>query len=140
MKWYLKAIKNYAGFTGRARRKEFWLFCLFSYMVLVIYGFFKAILHLPEYEIETFLGMVYLLAILVPGLAVTIRRLHDTGKSGYWICIGLIPLIGKIVLLIMLCQNSVKRKINTGRTRRQLSKRKPPVPRRFLVAWGSCFF
>ena len=54
MKWYLKAIKNYAGFTGRARRKEFWLFCLFSYMVLVIYGFFKAILHLPEYEIETF--------------------------------------------------------------------------------------
>lgn len=47
MKWYLKAIKNYAGFTGRARRKEFWLFCLFSYMVLVIYGFFKAILHLP---------------------------------------------------------------------------------------------
>jgi len=90
MKWYLKAIKNYAGFTGRARRKEFWLFCLFSYMVLVIYGFLKAILHLPEYEIETFLGMVYLLAILVPGLAVTIRRLHDTGKSGYWICIGLI--------------------------------------------------
>lgn len=114
MKWYLKAIKNYAGFTGRARRKEFWLFCLFSYMVLVIYGFFKAILHLPEYEIETFLGMVYLLAILVPGLAVTIRRLHDTGKSGYWICIGLIPLIGKIVLLIMLCQNSVKEENQYG--------------------------
>lgn len=64
MKWYLKAIKNYAGFTGRARRKEFWLFCFFSYMILVLYGFFKAILHLPEYEIETFLGMVYLLAIL----------------------------------------------------------------------------
>ncbi|MEC1475621.1 DUF805 domain-containing protein [Bacillus haynesii] len=108
MKWYVKAIKNYAGFTGRARRKEFWLFCLFSYMVLVIYGFFKAILHLPEYEIETYLGMVYLLAILVPCLAVTLRRLHDTGKSGYWICIGLIPLIGQFILLIMLCQDSEK--------------------------------
>ncbi|MCB6218026.1 MULTISPECIES: DUF805 domain-containing protein [Bacillus] len=114
MKWYLKAIKNYAGFTGRARRKEFWLFCFFSYMILVLYGFFKAILHLPEYEIETFLGMVYLLAILVPGLAVTIRRLHDTGKSGCWICIGLIPLIGQFILLIMLCQNSVKEENQYG--------------------------
>ncbi|MCY8369202.1 DUF805 domain-containing protein [Bacillus haynesii] len=108
MKWYVKAIKNYAGFTGRERRKEFWLSCLFSYMVLVIYVFFKAILHLPEYEIETYLGMVYLLAILVPCLAVTLRRLHDTGKSGYWICIGLIPLIGQFILLIMLCQDSEK--------------------------------
>lgn len=76
--------------------------------------FFKAILHLPEYEIETFLGMVYLLAILVPGLAVTIRRLHDTGKSGCWICIGLIPLIGQFILLIMLCQNSVKEENQYG--------------------------
>ncbi|AUZ29710.1 DUF805 domain-containing protein [Bacillus licheniformis] len=132
MKWYLKAIKNYAGFTGRARRKEFWLFCLFSYMVLVIYGFFKAILHLPEYEIETFLGMVYLLANLVPGLAVTIRRLHDTGKSEFWIFIGLIPLIGKIILLIMLCQDSEKGENQPGRTRRQRSKRKPPEDRRFF--------
>ncbi|MCY8143389.1 DUF805 domain-containing protein [Bacillus haynesii] len=133
MKWYVKAIKNYAGFTGRARRKEFWLFCLFSYMVLVLYGFFKAILHLPEYKIETYLGMIYLLAILVPCLAVTLRRLHDTGKSGYWICIGLIPLIGQFILLIMLCQDSEKEENQYGgRTRRQLSKRKPPEDRRFF--------
>ena len=83
-------------------------------MVLVIYGFFKAILHLPEYEIDTFLVMVYLLAFLVPGLAFSIRRLHDTGKRGCWICSGLIPLIGQFILLIMLCQNSVKEENQYG--------------------------
>ena len=109
MKWYLKAIKTMQDLREGRGERNFGCFA-FSHTWFWSSTVFKAILHLPEYEIETFLGMVYLLANLVPGLAVTIRRLHDTGKSGFWIFIGLIPLIGKIILLIMLCQDSEKGK------------------------------
>ncbi|MEV8097586.1 DUF805 domain-containing protein [Kitasatospora sp. NPDC085879] len=94
MDWYLAVLKNYAGFGGRARRKEYWMFALVNiaiYVVLAIVG------NLLDTALLTGL---YGLAVLVPSLAVGVRRLHDTGRSGWWLLIGLIPLIGGIVLIV----------------------------------------
>ncbi len=103
MKWYLKVVKeNYANFQGRARRQEYWMFLLFNIIFLIVamvldnvFGLaFEGIGYGPLY-------VVYSLAVLVPGLAVAVRRLHDIGKSGWMILVGLIPLIGFIWLLVL---------------------------------------
>lgn len=96
MSWYLAVLKNYAGFGGRARRKEYWMFYLIDVIVaLILAGVGVAI----ESDIPY---MIYVLATLIPTLAVTVRRLHDTGRSGWWIFIALIPLLGSIALLVFL--------------------------------------
>jgi uncharacterized membrane protein YhaH (DUF805 family) len=99
MKWYLRVVKdNYANFNGRARRKEYWMFALFN----VLFVFVAAII---DYFLGTFpmIYCIYLLAIVIPSIAVLVRRLHDIGKSGWWFFIGLIPLVGAIWLLVLLC-------------------------------------
>lgn len=102
MNWYLDVLKNkYATFTGRARRKEYWMFFLFNILIAIGLGIIEAVLGIPG-----ILGMIYALAVLVPGIAITVRRLHDTGRSGWWILIGLIPLIGAIILLIFMVLDS----------------------------------
>lgn len=95
MSWFLRVIKNYAVFRGRARRKEYWMFILFS----AIFAFVIAFLE-PFLGAEDILSTIYSLFLLLPSLAVTVRRLHDTGRSGWWVLISLIPLIGAIVLLV----------------------------------------
>ena len=80
--------KKYADFSGRARRREFWFYCLFEFIACIVLGFIP------------FVGQLVALALLVPGLAIQARRLHDIGKSGWWQLIGLIPLVGAIVLII----------------------------------------
>ncbi len=102
MEWYLKVVRdNYANFNGRARRKEYWMFYLFN-MIFVF-----AIM-----AVDLFLGLnfvlyaIYLIAMIVPGLAVSVRRLHDTGKSGWFLLIALIPMIGPIIGLVFLCTDS----------------------------------
>lgn len=94
MDWYLKVIKNYVGFDGRARRQEFWMFVLFN----LIFSIAASIL---DTIIGTYVlfGIIYSLAVLLPGIAVSIRRLHDTGRSGWWLLISFIPIIGAIVLI-----------------------------------------
>lgn len=96
MEWYLKVLKNYATFSGRARRKEYWMFVLFNTIV----GF---VLWILDIIIGTYfvLDGLYCLAIILPSLAVSVRRLHDIGKSGWWMFISLIPLIGGIWLLVL---------------------------------------
>lgn len=101
MDWYLKVLNNYTGFEGRARRKEYWMFVLFSFLASLVLSIVQAIIHL-----EQFLTGLYSLAVLLPSLAVMVRRLHDTGKSGWWILIGLIPFIGEIILLVFACLDS----------------------------------
>ena len=101
MEWYIKVIKNYVNFQGRARRKEYWMFLLFNFIFSVIIGFIEGLLDLPQV-----LSGLYFLAILLPSLAVCIRRLHDTGRSGWWLFIGLIPLVGGIILLVFYCTDS----------------------------------
>ena len=107
MSWYLTVLKKYAVFSGRARRKEFWMFFLFN----VIFSFLAVILDnvLGTVSEDTGYGIIYslyTLAVLLPGLAVLVRRLHDIGKSGWWIFISLVPLIGSIVLLVFLATDS----------------------------------
>ncbi|NQX69851.1 hypothetical protein BC351_30155 [Paenibacillus ferrarius] len=101
MEWYLKVLKNYVGFSGRARRKEYWMFMLFHLIVVVILAILEAITGL-----KSVLTIIYSLAILLPSLALTFRRLHDTGRSAWWIFIGLIPFVGSIILIVFNCQDS----------------------------------
>lgn len=97
MKYYLGVWKNYAGFGGRARRAEYWQFALVNVIALI-----------ALFVIDLAIGstvpyLLYGLAALVPSLAVGVRRLHDTDRSGWWLLIALVPLVGAIVLLVFLC-------------------------------------
>lgn len=92
--WYLAALRNYAGFSGRARRTEYWMFVLFNAMAVVALAIVGAVVG------TSLLVLLYELAVLLPSLAVSVRRLHDTGRSGWWLLIGLIPLVGTIILIV----------------------------------------
>ena len=93
--WFLKCMKNYLNFSGRARRKEFWFFMLFNML-----GCFTALVLDTVFGTEIIFYAIYILAMALPVLAVSIRRLHDISKSGWWYLISLIPLLGMIVLII----------------------------------------
>lgn len=107
MNWYLKCWKQYADFSGRARRKEYWIFSLINYIII----FFLYILQIVMIEstlwlIFPIIFFLYAVAVFLPGLAVNIRRLHDIGKSGWWYLIYLIPIIGTIWLTVLMCLDS----------------------------------
>ncbi|MCH7514874.1 MAG: DUF805 domain-containing protein [Bacteroidetes bacterium] len=107
MNWYLKVLKQYADFIGRARRKEYWMFVLFNMIFSVIAMILDNVLGIAMEGIGYGpLYGIYLLAIILPSLAVAVRRLHDIGKSGWMILISLIPLIGGIWLLVLLVTDS----------------------------------
>ncbi len=89
-----RGLKQYATFQGRASRSEFWWFTLFSFLVGIFLGWIP------------FLGVILVLGLLIPGIAVGVRRLHDTDRTGWWYLIGFVPLIGFIVLLIFFIQAS----------------------------------
>lgn len=101
MDWYLKVLKNYVGFEGRARRKEYWMFVLFNVIISIVLTIIEV-----STEIDPFLTGLYSLFILLPSLGVTVRRLHDTGRSGWWILLSLVPFIGSIVLIVFACLDS----------------------------------
>ena len=107
MNWYLHVLKNYATFAGRARRKEYWMFFLISALISIVLTLLDILLgtYSVEYEAGLFSGL-YSLLILIPSIAVVVRRLHDTDRSGWWILISLIPLIGVIVLFVFMCLDS----------------------------------
>ena len=96
-KWFLICVRDkYTDFKGRARRKEYWMYVLVYFILNTILMLIERILGLPML-LTGILG----LALFVPSLAVAIRRLHDVGKSGLWILIALVPLIGFIYLLYL---------------------------------------
>jgi uncharacterized membrane protein YhaH (DUF805 family) len=100
MSWYLEVWRKFAVFEGRARRMEYWMFALVGSVV----GF---ILALIDNELGgKFLSTLYDLAVFIPSLAVSVRRLHDTNRSGWWLLIGLVPLVGAIVLLVFFLSDS----------------------------------
>ncbi|MCM2589127.1 DUF805 domain-containing protein [Rossellomorea marisflavi] len=110
MSWFLKGLKQYADFSGRARRQEYWMYMLFySIFGIILYGV-TVIGMAMQSEGIILLGMgiyiLYTLALLVPTLAITVRRLHDTGRSGFWYFIGFVPLVGGIILLVFSCLDS----------------------------------
>ena len=97
MNWYLAVLKNYVGFSGRARRTEYWMFALFNFIIFVVLAILAAITKSFFFWI---LYALYGLGVLLPSLAVTWRRIQDTGRNGLWILLGLIPFVGGIILLV----------------------------------------
>lgn len=81
MNYYFKVLQNYATFSGRARRKEYWMFVLFNIIVSFVFGFVCGLIGIPE------LANLYTLAVLLPSIAVGVRRMHDVGKSGWFLLI-----------------------------------------------------
>jgi len=106
MEWFLLALKKYAVFEGRSRRKEFWNFILF-YIIFYLAAFL--IDNLFGFDPVNSTGLftiIFALAMIVPNLSVSVRRLHDTGRSGWWVLLGIIPIVGSIVLIIFYAQDS----------------------------------
>jgi uncharacterized membrane protein YhaH (DUF805 family) len=101
MDWYINVLKKYAVFSGRARRREYWMFCLFNTLFTFAAMFLDHMLGTNKGAGVVY--CIYTLAILIPSLAVAARRLHDTGKSGWFLLIGLIPLIGAIWIFVLFC-------------------------------------
>lgn len=101
MHYYLEALRKYAVFGGRSRRSEYWFFTLFNIIISIGLAFIESLIGLVGV-----LGGLYSLGVLVPSIAVSIRRLHDIGKSGWWLLIGLIPFIGFIVLIVFAATDS----------------------------------
>jgi len=112
MNWYLKVLKQYADFSGRARRSEYWFFVLFNMIFLIVAMVIDNVLGTTfkmGYGVSLPYGYIYLLyvlAVFIPGLAVSVRRLHDVGKSGWMYFIALIPIIGGIWLLVLFFTDS----------------------------------
>ncbi|MBF0136107.1 MAG: DUF805 domain-containing protein [Magnetococcales bacterium] len=103
MNWYLTCLKKYATFSGRARRKEYWYFTLFN--IIIMFLLMAADMTTGSFNHEAGMGLlggVYTLATFLPSLAVSVRRLHDTNRSGWWLLIVLIPLLGAIALIIFM--------------------------------------
>ncbi|MCW5662220.1 MAG: DUF805 domain-containing protein [Piscinibacter sp.] len=98
MNWFMAVLKKYAVFSGRARRKEYWMFVLFYILIYVALMIVEGLVGSPG-----ILALVFALGILVPSIAVAARRLHDTDRSGWWLLIGFVPLVGGIVLLVFMC-------------------------------------
>ena len=101
MNWYIEVLKKYAVFSGRARRKEYWMFVLFYIIFGIILGIIEGII-----GISGILTGLYCLALLIPSIAVSVRRLHDIGRTGWWVLICLVPIVGSIVLLIFMLLDS----------------------------------
>ncbi|WIM57007.1 DUF805 domain-containing protein [Pantoea anthophila] len=90
--WYLGVLKKYAVFTGRARRKEYWMFTLFNILIAFLLGIVETVIGVGD-----ILSNLYSLAVLIPGIAVGVRRLHDTDRSGWWL---LLPIVNIVFLAL----------------------------------------
>ena len=93
---YASVFKNYSNFSGRAGRREYWMFFAANFAMCMILSVLDAAIGLP------ILGLLYMLAALIPAISVSIRRLHDGGRSGWWMLFGLIPFLGGLALLVMM--------------------------------------
>ena len=107
MQWYFDVLKKYAVFSGRARRKEYWFFALFQCIIIGILALVSAVADSSAIKlIFGSLYAIYVFGTLIPSIAVTVRRLHDIGRSGWWYFIVLVPLVGPIVLVVFTVMDS----------------------------------
>ena len=118
MEWMLMPLRRYADFSGRSRRKEYWMFALLQFIIVIAFVALGGILGAfsPDASGEMsfggglFLGLIglYALAVLVPSIAVQVRRFHDQDKSGWFVLLGFIPYIGGLVVLVFMCLEGTK--------------------------------
>lgn len=106
MNWYLEVLKKYAVFSGRASRKEYWMFALFNGIIYLLLVFVTKFAGSAIGDDPLILTGPYSLAVLLPSFAVAVRRLHDIDRSGWWISLYLIPIIGFIVVFIFHVKDS----------------------------------
>ncbi len=116
IEWYKKVVfENYANFNGRARRSEYWFYTLANLIIAIALMIIDNVAGLAFENIGYGpLYMLYSLAVLIPGLAVTVRRLHDVNKSGWFLLIAIVPLIGAIWLLVLFLTEGTKGSNNYG--------------------------
>lgn len=107
MNWFVKVVKQYVDFSGRARRKEYWMFILFYTLFAVIAAALDNLfgIAIPKAGYGPIYGILAL-ALFLPNLGVTVRRLHDTGRSGWMLLLGLIPVVGAIIIFVFLVSDS----------------------------------
>lgn len=107
MNWYIAALKKYADFSGRAQRSEYWYFLLFYILITLVLAVVDPLL--GSFHGNSGYGLfssLFTLAMLIPSIAVGVRRLHDIDRSGWWMLMALLPLIGSIVLFVFFVQDS----------------------------------
>jgi uncharacterized membrane protein YhaH (DUF805 family) len=105
MDWYFKVLRNYVGFGGRARRKEYWMFILVNLVLTGVLGILDKMLGLKIGADEGALTTLYGVLIFLPYWAVQFRRLHDTDRSAWWLLLLLIPIVGWLIILAFNCQS-----------------------------------
>lgn len=125
MNYYLMPWKKYVTFSGRAQRAEYWTFSLVNFVILLIVA---GIGEGANSKIATAIAGLIMLAILLPSLAVTVRRLHDTGRKGWWILINLIPYVGAIVMLVFTLFDSQPGDNKYGPNPKGVTAPIPPAP------------
>jgi uncharacterized membrane protein YhaH (DUF805 family) len=133
MDYALQALRKYAVFSGRSRRKEYWYFVLFIFLGSIVCGIVDGVLGtLDETTGVGIVGGLFMLALFVPSISVGVRRLHDIGKSGWWLLIGLIPLVGAIVLIVFAAQDGQPGTNSYGPNPKEVpdagNLQPPPVP------------
>ncbi len=106
MSWFVEALKKYAVFSGRSRRKEYWYFVLFVVIISIALSIIDSLLGTHHRESGAgLLSGLFSLAMLIPSIAVSVRRLHDIDRTGWWVLISLVPLVGWRVLLVFHVQD-----------------------------------
>lgn len=106
MNYYLNAIRKYCDCKGRASRKEYWMFVLINFLISLVFALLDAVVqHTTSIKLNV-LSLLYGIAILCPALGLSIRRLHDVGRSGRWLLLIFVPFVGSIVLLVFSLMDS----------------------------------
>jgi uncharacterized membrane protein YhaH (DUF805 family) len=114
MEWMLLPLKRYADFSGRSRRKEYWMFFLLNLIVAVVLNILLGGAILSGNDggalggVGALVIILYALATFIPGLAVTVRRFHDQEKSGWMVLLALVPLIGGLILIVFMCMEGTR--------------------------------
>lgn len=132
MNWYLEVLRKYADFSGRARRKEYWIFTLINFVISIILTLGD--LGLGTYHEASGWGLLsglFTLAVFLPGLGVLVRRLHDTDHSGWWVFISLVPCVGFIILLVFLLTDGTPGDNQYGPSPKEDRWGAPPAPPTF---------